>query len=96
MRDPAIIVSPRVAPPNAVILPKSFTESIVSCFPERSTATGVSGGDAKIVHINDLRNGREKLKNYHILALPGGFAYGDDIASGKILAVELTSFLQKN
>ena len=52
----------------------------------------ISGGDAKIVHINDLRNGREKLKNYHILALPGGFAYGDDIASGKILAVELTSF----
>lgn len=29
------------------------------------------------------------LSDFHILALPGGFSYGDDIASGKIFANEL-------
>jgi phosphoribosylformylglycinamidine synthase len=27
-----------------------------------------------------------KLSDYHILAFPGGFSFGDDIASGKVLA----------
>ncbi len=31
----------------------------------------------------------DNLENYQILALPGGFSYGDDIAAGKILANEL-------
>lgn len=53
----------------------------------------VAGADPKIVHVNKLRDGSEKLNDYQILALPGGFAYGDDIVSGKILAIELTSFL---
>jgi phosphoribosylformylglycinamidine synthase len=29
------------------------------------------------------------MADYHILALPGGFSYGDDIASGRIFANEL-------
>lgn len=61
---------------------------------EMAYAFKVAGADAKIVHINDLRSGVDKLSNYKILALPGGFAYGDDIVSGKILAIELTSFLE--
>ncbi len=60
---------------------------------EMAYAFKIAGADAKIVHVNQLRNGSEKMSNYQILALPGGFAYGDDIVSGKILAIELTSFL---
>ncbi len=60
---------------------------------EMAYAFKIAGGDPKIVHVNELRNGSEKMSNYKILALPGGFAYGDDIVSGKILAIELTSFL---
>lgn len=52
------------------------------------------GGLPEYVHINQLRNKSKKLKNFQILAFPGGFSYGDDIASGKILAVELISFLK--
>lgn len=55
----------------------------------------LAGGDPKIVHVNDLRTKKERLKNYHVLGLPGGFAYGDDIVSGKILAIELTSFFRE-
>jgi len=61
---------------------------------EMTYAFKVAGGDPKIVHVNELRNGSEKMSDYQILALPGGFAYGDDIVSGKILAIELTSFLR--
>ena len=50
--------------------------------------------DPEYVHINQLRSKEKKLKHYKILALPGGFAYGDDVVSGKILAVELVSFLK--
>lgn len=59
---------------------------------ELAYAFEFAGANARIVHVNDLRSKRESLKNYYVLALPGGFAYGDDIASGKILAIELTSF----
>ncbi len=62
---------------------------------EMAYAFKVAGGEAKIVHINDLRVGKERLENYQILVLPGGFAYGDDIVSGKILAIELTSFFRE-
>ena len=53
------------------------------------------GGNPQFVHVNELRNKSKSLKDFQILALPGGFSYGDDIASGKILAVELMSFLKE-
>lgn len=52
------------------------------------------GGSPEYVHVNQLRDKTKQPKNYQILALPGGFSYGDDVASGKILAVELVSFLK--
>ncbi|MBP9718848.1 MAG: phosphoribosylformylglycinamidine synthase I [Candidatus Levybacteria bacterium] len=61
---------------------------------ELKYAFDIAGGNAAIVHINDLRAKKDSFKNYQILAIPGGFAYGDDIASGKILATELTSFFK--
>ncbi len=63
---------------------------------EMAFAFELAGADVKIVHVNQLREGSEKMSNYQILALPGGFAYGDDIVSGKILAIELTSFFAED
>lgn len=56
-------------------------------------AFNLAGADAKLVHINDLRSKKEKLSDYQILGIPGGFAYGDDIISGKVLAVEMVAYL---
>ena len=53
------------------------------------------GGNPEFVHVNELRNKNKDLKDFDILALPGGFSYGDDITSGKIWAIELISFLKK-
>ncbi len=66
-----------------------------NCDEELSFAFGLAGGNPKTVHVNELRSGNENLKNYNILAIPGGFSYGDDVVSGKILAVELASFLSE-
>ena len=45
------------------------------------------------MHINHLLKERAPLDKYQIIALCGGFCYGDDIAAGKILAVELDRLL---
>lgn len=46
------------------------------------------------MHVNQLRIGSRTLADYQILAIPGGFSYGDDIASGVILANELLTLLR--
>ncbi|MBI2034484.1 MAG: phosphoribosylformylglycinamidine synthase I [Candidatus Levybacteria bacterium] len=51
------------------------------------------GGNAQIVHINELKKREKTLAQYQILAIPGGFSYGDDITAGKILAIELNAYL---
>ena len=42
-----------------------------------------------MIHINQLIAGRTKITNYQILAIPGGFSYGDDIAAGILLANQI-------
>lgn len=64
-----------------------------NCDEELKFAFELAEARVKIVHINELRNKTDSLKNYQILGLPGGFSYGDDVASGKILAIELSSYL---
>lgn len=66
-----------------------------NCDAETFYAFEKAGGECALVHVNQLRNGAEKLSRYQILAIPGGFSYGDDVHSGKILSVELTSFLKE-
>lgn len=60
-----------------------------NCDKETAFAFEEAGAAAELVHINQLTNDEKRLSDYHILAIPGGFSYGDDIASGKILANEL-------
>jgi len=49
----------------------------------------LAGADVDSIHINQFIRGEKELSSYQILALAGGFSYGDDIAGGKILANEL-------
>jgi phosphoribosylformylglycinamidine synthase len=51
------------------------------------------GGEGVRVHLNDLIAAPQMLRAYQILAIPGGFSFGDDIASGKVLAVKLRTHL---
>jgi phosphoribosylformylglycinamidine synthase len=60
-----------------------------NCDKETAFAFEEAGALPELVHINQLTSDEKRLSDYQILAIPGGFSYGDDIASGKILANEL-------
>jgi len=60
-----------------------------NCDYETVYAFRMVGADVDLVHINQLIRREKELSSYQILAIPGGFSYGDDIAAGKILANEL-------
>ncbi len=60
-----------------------------NCDAETAFAFESVGASVERVHINRLVSGEKKLQDYQILALSGGFSYGDDIISGRILANEL-------
>ena len=60
-----------------------------NCDYETAYAFKSVGSDVDLVHVNRIVSGDVCLDDYQILAIPGGFTYGDDIAAGKILANEL-------
>jgi phosphoribosylformylglycinamidine synthase len=64
-----------------------------NCDEETAEAFALAGGDPELVHVIELRGGKKSLRDCQILAIPGGFSYGDDIAAGRVLAVELRSRL---
>lgn len=61
----------------------------INCDAETENAFRNAGAQAERVHLNDLIAHPERLDAYHIMAIPGGFSFGDDVASGKILANRL-------
>lgn len=60
-----------------------------NCDIETAFSFEISRAEADLVHINQLIQKERHLSDFQILAIPGGFTYGDDIAAGKILANEL-------
>ena len=66
----------------------------LNCEDEVRFAFETAGGIADIVHINDLIANKKILNKYQILALPGGFSYGDDTCSGKAYANRFKNNLQ--
>lgn len=76
---------------NVIILRTAGT----NCDLETEFAFRLVGAETDLCHINQLIRGKKSLKNYQIMAIPGGFSYGDDIAAGKILANELKYLLKR-
>lgn len=65
-----------------------------NCDVETADAFRLGGGTPETVMINQLKSGEKDILNYQILALPGGFSYGDDLGSGKVLGIELDVYLR--
>jgi phosphoribosylformylglycinamidine synthase subunit PurQ / glutaminase len=61
----------------------------INCSNETRFALELAGFEADMVHTSDLLENGQLLFNYKLLALPGGFSFGDEIASGKVLAVKM-------
>jgi len=58
----------------------------INCEVEMGAAYKNAGAQVSIIHFNDLMNGKYNLNDFDILNFPGGFSFGDDIASGKVMA----------
>ncbi|UCG91590.1 MAG: phosphoribosylformylglycinamidine synthase I [candidate division WOR-3 bacterium] len=58
-----------------------------NCDVETDYAFELTGAVSERVYIDEVKH--KNILNYQIIALPGGFTYGDDIAAGKILANEI-------
>ncbi|MGH1455384.1 MAG: phosphoribosylformylglycinamidine synthase subunit PurQ [Alphaproteobacteria bacterium] len=61
----------------------------LNCEEETLHAFTHNGANGKIVHINDLIETPKMLNDYNILAIPGGFSYGDDTGSGNAFAQKM-------
>ena len=70
--------------PKVLILRTAGT----NCDKETEFAFRLAGADTELLHINHIKEGGS-LNDYNIIAVPGGFSYGDDLGAGKILALEL-------
>lgn len=68
----------------------------INCDEETAFAWEQAGAQADRVHVNRLLDTPRCLDAYQVLTVPGGFSYGDDIASGKILANQLAHHLGKD
>jgi len=60
-----------------------------NCDQETCHAFTLGGAQTESLHVNRLIQQPDLLDAYQILAIPGGFSYGDDIAAGRILANQL-------
>ncbi len=61
----------------------------INCERETLDAFARVGGKPEFVHVKRLLEEPQRLERFQIFVVPGGFAYGDDIAAGRVLATEL-------
>ena len=61
----------------------------LNCEEETLHAFEHCGIPGVIRHINDLIDNPKELDDYQILAIPGGFSYGDDTGSGNAFAQKM-------
>ena len=66
-----------------------------NCDVETAHAFELAGAESRTVLLTRLLKHPQLLNEFDILALPGGFSYGDDIASGTLFALELMQFLRE-
>lgn len=71
--------------PTALILRAAGT----NCDREMVRAFELAGAEARLVHLDSLIAKPQRLDEADLLGFPGGFSYGDDIASGRIFAMKI-------
>lgn len=71
--------------PRALVIRTAGT----NCDAELVRAFALAGATPSLVHLDRLVAAPGTLADFDIIAFPGGFSYGDDIASGRIFAMRL-------
>ncbi len=68
--------------PNALIITTAGT----NCDLELAQAFETAGAEVESLHLNAILKNPERIEDYDLIGLPGGFSYGDAIAAGRIKA----------
>lgn len=71
--------------PRALVIRAAGT----NCDGEMVRGFTMAGAACDLVHVDALVRDPAALDAYDLIGFPGGFSYGDDIASGRILAMKL-------
>lgn len=61
----------------------------INCETETMAVFEMAGATADRVHVNRLVTGNIQLSDYQIMAIPGGFSFGDHLGSGRLLGNRL-------
>lgn len=76
--------------PNALILHATGTNRD----REAVWAVEAAGGQAQVIHVNELHDRPSRLHQHQMLILPGGFSYGDALGAGRMWATDLRWLFQ--
>ena len=60
-----------------------------NCDSEMARAFALAGAAPELVHLDALLADPARLDGFDLFGFPGGFSYGDDIASGRIFAMKV-------
>ena len=69
--------------PRALVIRTAGT----NCDGEMVRAFTLAGAPAQTIHLHQLAKDPARLGEFDLIGFPGGFSYGDDIASGRIFAM---------
>ena len=62
----------------------------INCDVETAWAFEMAGAERiERVHVNRVINGEVNIDDFQILVFPGGFSFGDHIASGRVLGLKI-------
>jgi len=75
--------------PKTLILRTAGT----NCDRETAHAFELAGASTQCIHVNRLLEHPGLIDDFQLLAIPGGFSYGDDIAAGRIFANQIRHHL---
>lgn len=66
-----------------------------NCDQETAFAFQTAGGRPEVLHLNRLLENPALAGQFQILAIPGGFSYGDDISAGRIFGNQMRHHLRE-
>ena len=67
----------------------------INCDRETAAVFDMVGGTSERLHVNHLVKGNRSLEEFDILAVPGGFSFGDHLGSGRLLGNRLRFALRE-
>ena len=67
----------------------------INCDHETAAVFEMVGAQSERVHVNLLVQGERHLSEFDILAVPGGFSFGDHLGSGRLLGNRLRFALRE-